>query len=138
VAIGFRLSPALRREIDAFAFAYPTYFPEFFFPAASGGLPDFGRELQWLRDIDEQLARLEFAIALIGSEAGAEDPREPNAEATRQIIDAQATAAEMERDGQLTLLRPGTNDWVCVPGNQNIIGTTDMCLDWTGPLSSYS
>ena len=43
-----------------------------------------------------------------------------------------ATVAEMDRDGQLTVLRPGTNDWICIPGNQDIIGATDMCADPMG------
>jgi hypothetical protein len=47
-------------------------------------------------------------------------------------VTSAATVAEVDRDGQLTVLRPGTNDWVCVPGNQNIIGATDMCLDPMG------
>jgi hypothetical protein len=44
----------------------------------------------------------------------------------------EATVAEMDSGGQLTVLRPGTNDWVCIPGNQNIIGATDMSLDPMG------
>jgi hypothetical protein len=47
-------------------------------------------------------------------------------------VTAEATVAEMDAKGQLTVLRPGTNDWVCVPGDQNIIGATDMCLDPMG------
>src|SRR5712691_9761070 len=31
-----RLSPALKREIDAFAFAFRAYFPEFLFPSPAG------------------------------------------------------------------------------------------------------
>jgi hypothetical protein len=38
----------------------------------------------------------------------------------------------MDRDGNMTVLRSGTNDWVCVPGDQNIIGRTDMCIDPMG------
>jgi hypothetical protein len=44
----------------------------------------------------------------------------------------EATVAEMDRDGQMTVLRAGTNDWICVPGDENIIGSTDMCLDPMG------
>jgi hypothetical protein len=44
----------------------------------------------------------------------------------------EAMVAEMDRQGNLTVLRPGTNDWVCVPGDQNIIGSVDMCLDPMG------
>lgn len=47
-------------------------------------------------------------------------------------ISSEATVAEMDRRGQLTVLRAGTNDWVCVPGDQNIIGAVDMCLDPMG------
>ena len=47
-------------------------------------------------------------------------------------ITSGATVAEMDKDGRMTVLRPGTNDWVCVPGNQNIIGAVDMCLDPMG------
>src|SRR5262245_39617926 len=43
------LPPALKREIDAFAFAYRAYFPEFFFPSPSGELLDFEGELARLR-----------------------------------------------------------------------------------------
>jgi hypothetical protein len=47
-------------------------------------------------------------------------------------VTSEATVAEMDMDGTLTVLRPGTNDWVCVPGNENVIGATDMCLDPMG------
>lgn len=47
-------------------------------------------------------------------------------------ITSDATVAEMDKNGHMTVLRPGTNDWVCVPGDQNIIGATDMCLDPMG------
>jgi DNA-binding transcriptional ArsR family regulator len=74
-----RLSPALKREIDAFAFAYRAYFPEFFFPPAAGELADFESELRRLRGLDDQLARLEFAIPLISSQAEKEIRRDPAA-----------------------------------------------------------
>jgi hypothetical protein len=47
-------------------------------------------------------------------------------------VTSEATVAEMARSGDLTVLRPGTNDWVCVPGEQNVIGAVDMCLDPMG------
>ncbi len=47
-------------------------------------------------------------------------------------IAREATVAEMDEDGRLTVLRPGTNHWVCVPGDQNVIGKVDMCLDPMG------
>jgi hypothetical protein len=47
-------------------------------------------------------------------------------------ITSEATVAEMDKDGNLTVLRPGANDWVCVPGDENVIGKVDMCLDPMG------
>ncbi len=32
----------------------------------------------------------------------------------------------------MTVLRPGTNDWVCIPGDQNVLGWPDMAVDPTG------
>ena len=48
------------------------------------------------------------------------------------VITKDATVAEMDGLGNMTVLRPGTNAWVCVPGNQNVIGATDMCIDSMG------
>jgi hypothetical protein len=48
------------------------------------------------------------------------------------VITCEATVAELDKDGQMTVLRSGTNDWVCVPGDQNVIGAVDMCLDPMG------
>jgi hypothetical protein len=47
-------------------------------------------------------------------------------------VTREATVAEMDAQGKLTVLRPGTNHWVCVPGNENIIGQADMCADPAG------
>jgi len=47
-------------------------------------------------------------------------------------ITREATVAEMDAQGKMTVLRPGTNRWVCVPGNENIIGQADMCADPMG------
>jgi hypothetical protein len=47
-------------------------------------------------------------------------------------VTREATVAEMDAQGKLTVLRPGTNQWVCVPGNENIIGQADMSLDPMG------
>jgi hypothetical protein len=57
-----RLSPALKREIEVFAFAYRAYFPEFLFPSPSGDLLDFDGELQRLLTVDNGWVRTEFAI----------------------------------------------------------------------------
>jgi hypothetical protein len=47
-------------------------------------------------------------------------------------ITREATVAEMDGQGKMTVLRPGANQWVCVPGNENIIGQADMCADPMG------
>lgn len=47
-------------------------------------------------------------------------------------ITRDATVSEIDAQGKMTVLRPGTNQWVCVPGNENIIGQADMCLDPMG------
>lgn len=49
-----------------------------------------------------------------------------------ESITNEATVAEMDAQGRMTVLRPGTNQWVCVPGNENIIGQADMCADPMG------
>src|SRR5580700_11723259 len=48
------------------------------------------------------------------------------------VITRDATVTEMGADGKMTVLRPGTNQWVCIPGNENIIGAADMCADPSG------
>src|SRR5580693_4013428 len=47
-------------------------------------------------------------------------------------ITREATVAAIDAQGKMTVLRPGTNRWVCVPGNENIIGAADMCADPMG------
>ena len=47
---------------------------------------------------------------------------------------AEATIAEMDHQGNLTVLRPGTNEWVCIPGDQNVVGRPDMALDPMGMI----
>jgi hypothetical protein len=49
-----------------------------------------------------------------------------------EIITREATVGEMDAQGKLTVLRPGTNQWVCVAGNENVIGYADMCADPIG------
>src|ERR1700746_3991929 len=48
------------------------------------------------------------------------------------VVTAEATVAEMDGQGNLTALRHGTNESVCVPGDQNIVGKVDMALDPMG------
>lgn len=47
-------------------------------------------------------------------------------------VTSEATVAELGTDGSMTVLRPGTNEWICVPGDQNIVGAADMCADPMG------
>lgn len=49
-----------------------------------------------------------------------------------ECITRDATVAEMDLHGKMTVLRPGTNQWVCIPGNENIVGAADMCADPMG------
>ena len=48
------------------------------------------------------------------------------------IITADATVVEMDADAHLQVLSKGTNEWVCCPGNENIIGDVPMALDPMG------
>jgi hypothetical protein len=48
------------------------------------------------------------------------------------VITREATVTEMGADGKMSVLRQGTNQWVCVPGNENVIGAADMCADPMG------
>ena len=95
-----RLPPALKREIDAFAFAYRAYFPEFFFPPPTGELSDFDEELRRLRAVDEQLVRQEFAIPLIDWQADGGLRRDP------AVLEEPATRRRLrERMGNDVLAR---------------------------------
>jgi hypothetical protein len=48
-------------------------------------------------------------------------------------VTGEATVAEMDGQGNLAvILRPGKNDWVCIPGDQNVVGRPDMALDPMG------
>jgi hypothetical protein len=47
-------------------------------------------------------------------------------------ITKDATVAEMGAEGKLVILRQGTNEWVCFPGNENEIGNVPMCADPMG------
>jgi hypothetical protein len=48
------------------------------------------------------------------------------------VVTTNATVAEMDAQGQLHVLSKGTNEWVCCPGNENIIGDVPMALDPMG------
>lgn len=73
-----KLSPALKREIEAFSYAVRSYFPEFLFPRPTGGLADFGSELAGLRTADPELVRLEFAVPLLSPWPGGGEGRDPH------------------------------------------------------------
>jgi hypothetical protein len=50
----------------------------------------------------------------------------------RAIAD-NATVAEMDKEGRMTeVLRKGTNEWVCMPGNEDVVGDPPMCVDALG------
>ena len=68
-------------------------------------------------------------------------PEEINKEKIRRTmlagpssVTAEATVAEMDHQGNLTIIRPGTNAWVCIPGDQNVVGRPDMALDPMGMI----
>jgi hypothetical protein len=48
------------------------------------------------------------------------------------VVTSEATIAEMDQQGRLIILRPGKNEWVCIPGDQNVVGRPDMALDPMG------
>ena len=81
------------------------------------------------------------AIALPDAE-GAAKSREEQIRAVRiaramragpRVITENATVAEMDKQGRMTeVLRQGTNEWVCMPGNEDVIGDPPMCVDALG------
>jgi len=48
------------------------------------------------------------------------------------IVTADASVAEMDAQGHSKVLSKGTNEWVCCPGNENIVGDVPMALDPMG------
>ena len=105
-----RLPPALKREIDAFSFAFRSYFPEFFFPPPTGELLDFADELERLRRIDPDLTRLEFALPLLTpwpAEGPVRDPDVLSEPAVRRRLSEQAAAVCGETLATLLLDDPG-------------------------------
>jgi hypothetical protein len=47
-------------------------------------------------------------------------------------VTSAATVAEMDAQGRMVVLHQGTNQWVCMPGNENIVGDVPMALDPMG------
>jgi hypothetical protein len=49
------------------------------------------------------------------------------------VITEHATVAEMDKQGRMTeVLRQGANEWVCMPGNEDVVGDPPMCVDALG------
>jgi hypothetical protein len=48
------------------------------------------------------------------------------------VITRDATVAEMDHHGTMTVLRQGNNGWICTPGNENRVGDPPMCVDEPG------
>jgi hypothetical protein len=49
------------------------------------------------------------------------------------VITEHATVAEMDKQGRMTeVLRQGTSEWVCMPGNEDVVGDPPMCVDALG------
>jgi DNA-binding transcriptional ArsR family regulator len=68
-----RLPAGLRREIEAFSFAFRSYFPEFVFPDSTGGFAAFETELGQLSALPYELVAMEFSRPLRSGRA-ARDP----------------------------------------------------------------
>jgi hypothetical protein len=49
-----------------------------------------------------------------------------------KIVTDDATVAEMDAQGNFVVLHQGNNNWICLPGNENIIGDVPMALDPMG------
>jgi hypothetical protein len=63
----------------------------------------------------------------------AEDPRITRARLSGpDTVTKDATVAIMVPFGELDVLVHGTNDWVCVPGDENKIGQPPMCMNPMG------
>lgn len=83
-------------------------------------------------------AGAESSVVETNEQAGSQEQAIRNERIRRALLSGptavtqDATVAELDRSGKLTVLRQGTNDWVCVPGHQDIIGATDMCIDPMG------
>jgi hypothetical protein len=50
------------------------------------------------------------------------------------VVTDEATVLEMDAQGKTILLAKGSNDWICFPGNENVIGDVPMALDPMGML----
>jgi DNA-binding transcriptional ArsR family regulator len=56
-----KLKPALRRQMDAYSFAYGKWVPIFLFARSTGGFDSFDDELERMRALPERTIRYEFS-----------------------------------------------------------------------------
>ena len=80
---------------------------------------------------DQQAAPGSLAVATMSDAILSEKIRRARLSGPSQVT-ANATVAEMGSQGRLVVLSKGTNEWVCCPGNENIIGDVPMALDPMG------
>jgi len=81
--------------------------------------------------LDEQAAPGSLGVATVSDAILSEKIRRARLSGPSQVT-ANATVAEMGSQGRLVVLSKGTNEWVCCPGNENIIGDVPMALDPMG------
>jgi hypothetical protein len=63
----------------------------------------------------------------------AEDPRITRARLSGpECVTKGATVAEIGGDGAMNILAKGSNEWICVPGDDNRIGAPPMCMNPMG------
>ena len=63
----------------------------------------------------------------------AEDPRITRARLSGpEQVTKNATVAELGPNGAMKVLVQGSNEWVCVPGDENRIGSPPMCMNPLG------
>lgn len=78
-----------------------------------------------------------ISLATITSAAGGQSPRADSREAliVRALaagpasVTAHATVAVMDANGRLTVLRQGTNEFTCLPGDPALVAKPAMCAD---------
>ena len=49
-----------------------------------------------------------------------------------EVVTKDATVADIAADGSMIVLAKGSNEWVCVPGDENKIGAPPMCMNPMG------
>lgn len=54
--------------------------------------------------------------------------------AAPESIRAGATVTDVDMQGKMTVLRPGTNGFTCIPGRPDLIGDDPMCADGQGMM----